>query len=704
MQRIPDDTREAFAENSRHFRTPIQLVQFMDKYARWNGDARRRETWAEAVQRVTNFLDEIGGYHLPVETISEIHDAILDMRIMPSMRVLAMAGPAARRNNISIYNCAAEGIDHPYAFVESLIISMAGTGAGFSVESRFVDQLPPVVQTPDYRQAASRPLSPLGPIPEGNDGPIVSDAVADDLSALMGSLAADSRPVERDVFRDPLSPANSEPWRYVLKVRDSSEGWAEALAVGLAVWWQGMDFLDFDYSEIRAKGAPLLTKGGTASGPDPLRDMLVFVREVVLGARGRKITTLEAHDVQCKIADCVVSGGVRRSAMISLFDFDDHEMAGAKPDGFWDNPDTAIRKNANNSAVWPDRVLTRAEVADFMNPMFDRGTGENGIFIRRNAWSTSPARRRALYRTIVDLLTNPCGEIYLLNGQFCNLSIVVARPGMTRAEYLKYARLAAIVGTIQSAATHFPGLRPKWKENSERERLLGVDITGQADVGHMSADLLEDMKAEVIRANVWAAGLIGINASAATTCVKPGGNSSVFLGCSSGIGEPWAPYYIRRMTLEKGGVIARVLEASGWELEDSIYSDTQVHALFPMHAPGRTKQDVSALDQCEVWLTNKLHWAEHNPSCTITYREHEREDLIDWIHNHQDVIGGMAFLPASDHAYPQAPYETISRERFEQMSAALPPIDMAQLWAIEDRDMTTSAREVACSAGACDIL
>lgn len=673
MQTSQFDTA-AFDENARYFSTPIQLVQFFDKYARWRDDLGRRETWPEAVARVVEYLEELSGWKLAAETISEIHAAILEMRVMPSMRLLAMAGDAARRNNVAIYNCAAEGIDHPYAFVEALLISMAGSGFGYSVEPHYVDQLPPVATSFKFESA---PLYILGAIPEGSDGPIVSTEV---LNALW------DRP---------------EDSRYTLRVRDSSEGWAEALAVGLGVWWAGGDFLEFDFSGVRKKGSKLKTKGGTASGPEPLIELLAFVRCTLLAARGRKLTTLEAHDILCKIADCVVSGGVRRSAMISLFGLDDVAMANAKPFGFWDDPSKVSRKNANNSAVWPDRLLTRSEVAAFMTEMFDRGTGENGIFIRRNAWETSPARRRGLYAHVVDLLTNPCGEIYLLSGQFCNLTNIVARIGMTRADYLEAARIASIIGTIQSTATHFPGLRPKWKKNCERERLLGVSIAGQADVRYLAPELMREMLACVIETNVEYAGWLGVNPSAAGTCVKPDGNGGVLLGCSSGLGAPEAPWIIRRMTLEKGGVMARVLEASGWELEVSIYSDRHVHALFPMHSPGLTKRDCSAVDQCEVWLSNKLNWTEHNPSCTISYHEHEREELIDWIHDHQNVIGGMAFLPAGG-SYPQAPIEPITQERYNEMVAALPPIDMSLLREFEKHDTTTSARELACSAGSCD--
>lgn len=681
---MPISDADAFAENARYFRTPIQLVQFADKYARWNDAEGRRETWPEAVDRVVTYLEELGDWAIPSETISEIRDAILEMCVMPSMRLLAMAGPAARRNNIAIYNCAAEGIDHPYAFVEALIISMAGAGFGYSVEpDHFVDHLPTVATRFDGASAFDL-LEVLGDLPEGDDGPIVSYETQESLQL--------THALEGSTHKDAI--------RFTLQVRDSSEGWAEALAVGLAFWLNGEGGIEFDFSQIRKKGTRLKTKGGTASGPEPLIELLAFVRDTVLGARGRKLISLEAHDIMCKIADCVVSGGVRRSAMISLFGFEDDAMRTAKPFGFWDDPALVSRKNANNSAVWPDHFMTRSEVAAFMNDMFDRGTGENGIFIRRNAWLTSPARRTALDLDPT-LLTNPCGEIYLRNGQFCNLTIIVARPGMTREEYLRYARLAAIIGTIQANATYFPGLRPKWKANCEAERLLGVSIAGQADVGYLAPELLREMKARVIETNVEYAAILGINPSAATTCVKPDGNSGVLLGCSSGIHRAWATWYIKRMTLEKGGVLANVLEASGWELEASVYSDRHVHALFPMHSPGLTKQDITAIEQCEVWLSNKVNWTEHNPSCTISYHEHEREELIGWIFNHQDVIGGMAFLPA-EGSYPQAPYETITKDQYDTMVADLPPIDMSLIRYFEQHDTTTSAREVACSAGACD--
>jgi ribonucleoside-diphosphate reductase alpha chain len=687
---IPDRVVRAFAENAKHFPSPLQLVQFVDKYSRWQDHLGRRETWPETVERSVEFLDELSDYKLPESTIDEIRQAMLAMQVMPSMRLVAMAGEAARRNNISIYNCAAEGIDHPYAFVEGLLISMAGAGFGYSVERRFVDQLP-VVGDSGWIQTFDSP--------QDENGDYILDVEILDWAAT----------------------AVRYGMKYVHTVKDSSSGWAEALALGLVFWWDGYDHIEFDFSQVRKKGEKLKTKGGTASGPEPLRELLHFARELILGARGRKLRPIEAHDLMCKIADCVVSGGVRRSAMIALFDFDDEEMLNAKPFGFWDDPKLAHRSNANNSAVMPYRdspdgpVYTPSAQANAIEATFRRmvsnHSGEPGVFSRANAIYTMPERRRELsWSRLFDLLTNPCGEIYLLNGQFCNLSIVVARPGMSFDDYARAVRVASIIGTIQATATKFPGLRPKWRENCEAERLLGVDITGQADVDTLTPDVLEALREVAVETNVEFAELLGIARAAAVTCVKPGGNSAALLGCSSGISEEWASFYIRRLLLDRHGVMAKVLRASGWELEEpAVVNDgnrDHVYALFPIKArnPTRTKRDVSAIDQCNTWLKNKRHWTEHNPSCTITYRPHEVDDVATWLRDHESEIGGMAFLPADDGVYPNAPYETISEERYNEMAAALPPIDMAKIWLFEDHDTTTVAREVACSAGSCDIL
>ena len=409
---VPDEVREAFAESDPFFPTQIQKFQFYDKYSRFNYDLGRRETWVETVNRATEYLKELSEYRLPAETYERIRQGILNMKAMPSMRLLAMAGPAARRNNIAIYNCSYMPVDSVDSFVEALIISMSGCGVGYSVERKYVEQFPRIA-----RQSGNSAATHV--------------------------------------------------------VADSSEGWAEAVRIGLTTWFKGED-VKFDYSLVRPIGSPLRVKGGRASGPEPLRQMLDFARSRIISRQGGFLRPLDAHDIMCAVGDAAVSGGVRRTAMISLFDYDDLEMRHCKDGDFWRT--NSQRWNANNSAVWPSRELSQAEITRFVLDMVESERGEPGIFNRKAAIENLPARRKA-----ADFGTNPCGEIYLRPYQFCNLTSAVARAEDTYETLKEKVELAAIIGTIQSMAVHFPGLRPQWQQNSIEERLLGVDLNGQMD-------------------------------------------------------------------------------------------------------------------------------------------------------------------------------------------------------------------------------
>lgn len=636
------DVQRVFAEAAQYFPTPIQQFQFFDKYSRFSHELGRRETWIETVRRSVDFLRELAGGKLPESTLDEIRDAILKMEAMPSMRLLAMAGDPARRTNIAIYNCSFLAVDSTDAFVEALIISMAGCGVGFSVERVHTDQLPRV----------DRQQPHLG--------------------------------------------------KHRLVVGDSAEGWAEALRTGLISWFTGGD-VEFDYSSIRPAGTVLKTKGGRASGPEPLRRMLDFIKAKILSRQGSRLRPVDAHDIMTVIGDCVVQGGVRRTAMISLFDFDDRDMETCKFGEFWKtNPQ---RCNANNSAVWPEERLTQAEIARLLLEMDRSGTGEPGIFVRRNSRNGRPPRR-ADYAYFG---TNPCGEIVLRSNQFCNLTIAVARAGDSLQDLERKVRVAAIVGTIQSTATHFPGLREKWAKNCEEERLLGVDVTGQMD-RPLTVDEAEHLKAVAVRANAETADLLGINRSAAVTCVKPSGNSSVLLGCSPGINPRWSKFQIRNVRVATTSPVFKVLEECGVPMDpengQSAETATTYVAHFPVKAPdgAKTRHDISAVDQCEYWLLNKRHWTEHNPSCTITYRPDELIPLMQWIFDHQDEIGGMAFLPASDAVYQQMPNVEITEDEYNRLTREFPTIDFSLLAKYEQEDATTAAQELACISGACHIL
>jgi ribonucleoside-diphosphate reductase alpha chain len=638
---VPPAVRQAFTESDYYFPTQLQKFQFYDKYARFNYELGRRETWVETVERAVEYLRELSEYHLPAETYERIRQGILAMKVMPSMRLLAMAGPAARRNNIAIYNCSYLPVDSIDSFVEALIISMSGCGVGFSVERQYVEQFPRIAR----QKGAPSPT---------------------------------------------------------MVIADSSEGWAEALRIGLEAWFNGND-VQFDYSEVRPAGAPLRVKGGRASGPEPLRKMLDFTRGRILARQGGFLRPIDAHDIMCAVGDAAVSGGVRRTAMISLFDYDDLEMRQCKDGDFWRN--NSQRWNANNSAVWPERELSQIEVTRFVLDMVESERGEPGIFNRKAAIENRPARRAA-----AAFGTNPCGEILLRPYQFCNLSSAIARAEDDFDSLKEKVELATIIGTIQSMATHFPGLRPEWDQNSQEERLLGVDLNGQMDSPTAQDPAVQARLRQVaVETNRRMAEILGINPSAAITCVKPSGNSSQLLDSASGLHARWAPYYIRNIRVGNHTPVFKVLRDAGAPM-DPENGQTRENANtwvihFPVKAPAGavTRNDRTALKQCDYWLQNKLHYTEHNPSVTITYQPDEVLDLIKWIWEHQDKIGGMAFLPAFDAQYDQMPYIEIGEEEYKQLAANFPEIDFAKIYRYEEEDLTTAAQEFACLAGACEV-
>lgn len=1033
---IPEEVRRAFAESDQYFPTPLQKFQFFDKYARFNYELGRRETWIETVDRSVQYLHELAGSRLPAETYERIRRAILEMRAMPSMRLLAMAGPAARRNNVTIYNCSYQPVESIDSFVEALTISMSGCGVGYSVESRYVENFPRI-----KRQT-------------GN---------------MRGTFVVD----------------------------DSAEGWADALRIGLETWFDGGD-IRFDLSQLRPAGAPLRTKGGRASGPEPLRVMLEFVRARILARQGSFLRAIDAHDMMCAVGNAAVSGGVRRTAMLALFDYDDDEMRLSKSGDF--ERENSQRWNANNSAVWPRGGLTQREFIHQFMEMVDSGRGEPGIFNREAANSMKPARRPE-----AEFGTNPCGEIILRPWQFCNLTAAVARQDDTFDTLREKVEVAAIIGTIQSLATHFPGLRPIWRQNCEEERLLGVDITGQMDSPiAQDAGVKAHLREIAVEVNRQTAAALHINQSAAVTCVKPSGNcrpwysltstsaglltlqelfadhpedaewaeiqgdiyalqgderarisrtynngvsptvrirmsyglvvestpqhrwfvayryrrgkglqpvnewimaadlcpddvldvnigaytnethaplaavrslalkmrgnatpiqqpvemnediawllgylwgdgclspggfrirfvdnrqdnllktqrilreqfglettihaasekrrawvlevasvylwhwlirnnafkyfgdqidlipqcvrasarndiiaflaglldsdgwsglahetragrftlssadrtfaqhvqdvswavgvpvgcslndvgdnlqnrremylltgcvhmvpdafevllrnstklqataslpeftrwewqtdakrnhvgkiieitpgdylptydvevegnhwfyagavkshnSSQLLDCSSGLHARWAPYYIRNVRVAAHSPIFHVLRSAGVPM-DPENGQTRENANtwvvhFPVKAPegAITRKDRSAIDQCEYWLQNKLHWTEHNPSCTITYHPDEVLDLMKWVWEHRDTIGGLTFLPAFDANYAQMPYMEITKDEYEKLAAEFPDIDFSKIYRYEEEDLTTAAQELACSAGICEV-
>jgi len=637
---VPDDVKKAFSDSDKYFPTQLQKFQFYDKYSRFNWDLGRRETWVETVDRAVNFLKELSEFRLPKSTYERIRKGILEMKVMPSMRLLAMAGPAARRNNISIYNCSYMPVDGIQSFVEALIISMSGCGVGYSVEGEYVEKFPRI-----KRQK------------------------------------------------------NEQPLNFVLE--DSTEGWGEALKVGMETWFSGRD-IHFNYSLIREAGAVLRVKGGRASGPEPLKNMLEFVRSRILQRQGSFLRPIDAHDIMCSVGQAAVSGGVRRTAMIALFDYDDHEMRHCKDGDFWIK--NSQRWNANNSAVWPERELTQSEVAKYVLDIVNSERGEPGIFNRHAALETKPERRKP-----AKFGTNPCGEIVLRPFQFCNLSVAVARANDQFEDLSEKVELATIIGTIQSMATYFPGLRPEWKANCSEERLLGVDINGQLDCPLVQqADVQKMLQQIAVETNKNYAKVLGINQSAAVTCVKPSGNSSQLLNCSPGIHARWADQYIRNVRIGTHTPVYKVLHNAGVPMDPENGQKKEnantyvVH--FPMKSPpgAITRNTRTALEQLEYWLQVKMNYTEHNPSVTITYKPDEVLDIIKWVWENQDKIGGITFLPAFDAKFDQMPYEEISNDLYEKLVKKFPDIDFSKIYRYEEEDYTTAAQELACMAGNCD--
>lgn len=641
LRPVPEEVKNAFEESDSYFENQIQKFQFFDKYSRFNYDLGRRETWRETVDRAVDYLKELSESKLDSAVYERIRKFVLEMKSAPSMRLLAMAGPAARRNNIGVYNCSYQPVDSIDSFVEALIISMNGCGVGFSVENKYVEKLPRVM-----RQSGE--------------------------------------PAKKHV------------------IEDTTEGWAEALKLGLQTWFEGGDVV-FDYSMLRPAGAILKVKGGRSSGPEPLRKMLSFVRERLLARQGSFLRSLDAHDIMCEVGNAAVSGGMRRTAMISLFDYDDQEMRLCKSGDF--ERDNSQRWNANNSAVWPASGLTQVEVVKQMMDMVETGRGEPGIFNRQAAKNMRPARRLE-----AEFGTNPCGEIILRPFQFCNLSIAIARKEDTYESLKEKVEVATIIGTIQSMATNFPGLRPEWKKNCEEERLLGVDINGQLDSPVAQDPAVQNrLKQVAVETNRIYAKKLGINQSSAVTCVKPSGNSSQLFNCSSGIHARWAPYYVRNIRVSAHSPIYKVLRDEGVPMDpengQTAESATTWVVHFPVKSPegAKHRKNFSAIEQCNYWLQNKIHWTEHNPSVTITYYPDEVIDLIKWVWMNRDLIGGMAFLPAFDAAYAQMPYQEIGGEEYSKLAASFPNIDFSKLYRYEEEDYTKAAQELACVAGACDV-
>jgi ribonucleoside-triphosphate reductase len=649
---IDSEVRKLFEADRLYFPHPIQQFQFYDKYSRWRPELGRRETWVECVERAIGFMQEYAGDVLTPDEWAECRQSILTMEAMPSMRLLQMAGPAARRCNVGIYNCAFVPIDSLSSWSELLYILMQGTGCGFSVEDDYVSELP--------RVRKIRKTSEVG----------------------------------------------------IHVVEDTTEGWCESLRIGIERWFAGDD-IQFNYDRIRPQGAILKTKGGRASGPEPLRQLLDYTRAIIRKRAGRILTAADCHRIACMCGQIVQVGGVRRAAEISLSDLWDVEMRDIKRGAYWDRGD-AVLCQANNSAVYEERPND----VDFMEEWLSlarSGSGERGIFNRAGVLRTIPKRRRKRKFGV-----NPCGEIVLRARQFCNLSIAVARAGDTEEDLIRKVRMAAFFGTIQSLMTDFSYLPDDWRRNCEEERLLGVDITGQLDCELLQPQanalqeelrlmLFEKLQQTAVDTNKWLAERFGIHQSAAVTCVKPGGNSSWLLFCSSGLSPRYGLKQVRRVRVGAFTPMAKVLKAAGvpWhpENDDDPANPSTLVFEFLAEAPegSMVKEQMTALQQLDNWLKVKKHYTEHNPSVTIYVGEDEWFVVGLWILTNWDWVGGLSFLPRDNGLYRLAPNEIVPDEEFERRKREFPEIDFSRLIRYETEDMTSGTREFACTGDRCEL-
>ncbi|RZU35967.1 ribonucleoside-diphosphate reductase alpha chain [Streptomyces sp. BK022] len=631
---------------------PYRSFIAKSRYSRWLDDENRRETWTETVARYVTFmlaqLKDKHDYTPDPQVVDEIHAAILNHEVMPSMRAVMTAGPALDRSNIAGFNCSYLPLKDARALDELLYILMNGTGVGYSVERKYTDQLPPV---PDaLRQTKDK-----------------------------------------------------------IVVHDSKEGWGIGFRLLLEDLWQGK-VPTWDLSKVRPAGARLNTFGGRASGPEPLNELFEFVVQKFHQAAGRKFRPIEVHDIACKIASVVVVGGVRRSAMISLSDLDDKEMAEAKSGEWWvEHPYRAL---ANNSAVYTDG-MRHEDFRTEWDSLVASGSGERGIFHRGAA--QRQAARFGKRESDTDYGTNPCSEIILRPFSFCNLSEVVVRAEDTPETLTRKVRLAAVLGTWQSTLTDYPYLRDEWRKNAEEERLLGVSLTGVYGNPYTNGSkgmgltslALTVLRSEVVEANAAEARRIGIAASVATTCVKPSGTVSQLVDCESGLHQKHAKFYFRRVRVDKKDPIAFVLIDAGLPYEEDAYNSAAWVFTFAQRAAegALVREDVSAIEHLELWLAYQRAWCEHKPSVTISVREHEWEQVGEWVWEHLDEISGVSFLPYSDHTYVQAPYEECTEAEYEALAAKNHRVEWSDLAFYETFDQTKGSQELACSAaGGCEVV
>ena len=623
-----------------------QYQQFIHKsrYARWMPDESRRETWSETVNRYVSFWRARG--QISVKEEKKLYDAIHNLEVMPSMRCMMTAGVALDKDNVAGFNCSYLHIDSPRSFDELMYVLMCGTGVGFSVERNFINKLPEIAES--FHKTDS-----------------------------------------------------------LIVVSDSKIGWASAFRELIAMLYAGK-IPQWDVSRVRGSGERLKTFGGRASGPEPLVDLFNFCIEVFQKAKGRKLTSIECHDIVCKIADIVVVGGVRRSALISLSNLSDQRMAKAKSGDWWRNE--GQRALANNSVAYTEKPDFQSFLSE-MQTMYESKAGERGIFSRVAAQKIAArnGRRDAEH----DFGTNPCSEIILRSNQFCNLSEVVVRADDTLKTLKAKVETAAIIGTLQATLTDFRYLRNVWKKNTEEEALLGLSMTGIMDhpvigsVTDRTEQWLEELKNVAVKTNKKWAEKLGINQSVAITCVKPSGTVSQLVDSASGIHPRFSKHYIRRVRSDKKDPLAVFMEQAGFPVEQDVMSPSSSVFSFPVKAPkaSTTVKQVGAMQQLALWKAYQNHWCEHKPSITVYYTDDEFLQVAQWIWDNFDICSGISLLPVSDHVYQQAPYEDISAEDYDKLLAEMPKgVDWNDLVNFEQEDNTTGSQELACVGGTCEIV
>ena len=637
--------------SSNYLPTSYQEFIHLSRYSRWLPDEERRETWDETVGRYFNFftdhLKELHDFKISKEVRDELEEAVLTLKVMPSMRCLMTAGEALRRENIAGYNCSYVAVDRVHAFDEILYILMNGTGVGFSVERQFVSQLP---------------------------------VVADEFH-------------ESDT---------------TITVADSKLGWAKALKELVGMLYIGQ-VPRWDLSKVRPAGAPLKTFGGRASGPDPLEALFNFAVTIFQKAAGRKLSSIECHDIVCKIAEIVVVGGVRRSALISLSNLSDDRMRHAKSGSWWEQ--NGQRALANNSACYSEKP----DIGIFMDEwksLYDSKSGERGIFNRESANKMAAKNGRRIVEGF-EFGTNPCSEIILRNREFCNLSEVVVRSTDNRQTLLEKVRIATILGTLQSTLVNFKYVSKGWRKNCEEERLLGVSLTGIMDCSFTNGKekglekLLDELREMAVKTNEEWAKKIGINQSVAITCVKPSGTVSQLVDAASGIHARHNPYYIRTVRGDKKDPLTKMMTDAGFPVEDDVMNPSHTVVFsFPMKVGKDSvfRTDMTAIEQLELWLTYQKHWCEHKPSVTISVKEHEWLEVGAWVYKHFEFMSGVSFLPFSEHTYKQAPYQDVKKEEYEILVNKMTnQVEWSKLSDYEKTDMTIGAQELACAAGFCEI-